>query len=77
MEPKEASYHATQTMKAATELYNHRHTIPTRAAPVPERPVTRPVFAHYVKQNYKTMRSQLGGHGDTMKALSEKYRSNN
>jgi len=82
--PKDASYHANNTISKAREQYEYRRTVPVRPAPAPaapaaptDRPSNRPVFAHYVKENYKTLRSQLGGHGDTMKALSKQYRSNN
>jgi len=87
--PKDAGSHANNTISQAREQYDYRRTVPVRAAPVraapaapaaptaPDRPSNRPVFAHYVAQNYKTLRSQLGGHGDTMKALSQQYRSNN
>ena len=81
--PKDASYHADNTISKAREQYDYRRTVPVRsapatpAAPAADRPSNRPVFAHYVSQNYKTLRSQIGGHGDTMKALSQQYRSNN
>lgn len=78
--PKDAGSHADNTISQARTQYDYRRTVPVRAAPAPaapDRPSNRPVFAHYVAQNYKTLRSQLGGHGDTMKALSQQYRSNN
>lgn len=81
--PQDAGSHADNTISKAREQYDYRRTVPVRsapaapAAPASDRPSNRPVFAHYVAQNYKTLRSQLGGHGDTMKALSQQYRSNN